>query len=93
MLLTLQNYSLRVVHKPGPAMFISNTLSRATAAVRMPSAELERHTICSTQQEQYDVEQSNRAYDLNITDRCLLQIRWHTDRDEYLQALKAVLTG
>ena len=30
----LQNYSLRVVHKPGPNMFISDLLNRATAVIR-----------------------------------------------------------
>ena len=41
MLLMLQNYSLRVVHKPGAKMFISDTFSRETAAVRTPSVENE----------------------------------------------------
>jgi hypothetical protein len=30
MLLTLQNYSLKVVYKSGPELYISNTLSSAT---------------------------------------------------------------
>ena len=80
MLLRLQNDSLKLVHKPGTEMFISNTLRMETAVVRIPSADHDRHTVCSKEQEQYDVEQINQAHYLNITDQCLLQNRHHTDR-------------
>lgn len=43
MFLTLQNYCLNVVYKPGSEMYISDALSRATAAGGTP--ECAQHTV------------------------------------------------
>ncbi|KAI4894807.1 hypothetical protein NFI96_015293, partial [Prochilodus magdalenae] len=94
MLLTLQNYNLQVVYKPGPEMFISDTLSRATAECRGKEPVYQRHAICSMQRVQEDAEHINQADYLNVSDHRLDQIKLYTDRDESLQALKsAVLLG
>ncbi|KAJ8405108.1 hypothetical protein AAFF_G00330290 [Aldrovandia affinis] len=94
MLMTLQSYDLRVIYKPGPEMFISDTLSRATAGCAGRGTEYQRHAICSLQQEQEDVQHVNQADYLNVSSQRLEQIRRHTDRDECLQALKnTVLVG
>ncbi|KAJ8361627.1 hypothetical protein SKAU_G00181520 [Synaphobranchus kaupii] len=94
MLMTLQSYDLRVIYKPGPEMFISDTLSRATAGCAGRGTVYQRHAICSLQQEQEDVQHVNQADYLNVSSQRLEQIRRHTDRDECLQALKnTVLVG
>uniref|UniRef100_A0A673W9M9 Gypsy retrotransposon integrase-like protein 1 n=1 Tax=Salmo trutta TaxID=8032 RepID=A0A673W9M9_SALTR len=91
MLLALQNYNLKVVYKPGPEMYVSDTLSRATASGTHTRSMHERHAVCSLQTEQVDVEHINQADYLNVTDQRLIQIRQHTDRDEQLQALRSVI--
>ena len=94
MLMTLQNYSLKVVYKPGQEMFISDTLSRATAECTGRGTAYQRHTVCSLQQEQEDMQYVNQADFLNVSDQRLEQIRKHTERDECLQTLKStVLVG
>ena len=52
MLLTLQNYYLTVVYKPGPEMYISDTLSRATTPPQRTDTQYRREMVCSMQQEQ-----------------------------------------
>lgn len=37
MILQLQNYNLNVVYKPGPEMYISDTLSRAVLNKQVPN--------------------------------------------------------
>uniref|UniRef100_A0A8C7UY29 Reverse transcriptase RNase H-like domain-containing protein n=1 Tax=Oncorhynchus mykiss TaxID=8022 RepID=A0A8C7UY29_ONCMY len=87
MLLTLQNYSLKVIYKPGPEMYISDTLSRATAQCTGRGTAYQRQAICSLQWEQQDVQQINQA---DVTDHRLDQIRQHTDKDEHLRSLKSM---
>ncbi|GAA6096806.1 uncharacterized protein K02A2.6-like, partial [Tachysurus ichikawai] len=91
MLMTLQNYSLKVVYKPGPKMFISDMLSRAAADCTGKGAIFQRHAICHLQKEQGEVQLINQAEYLNVTDQRLRTIREHTERDEALQALKTVV--
>lgn len=94
MLLALQGYNLKVVYKPGPEMYLSDTLSRATTGNTHPKSMHEQHTVCSLGTEQLDVEQINQAEYLNVTDRRLRQIQQHTDQDERLQAVKlTILAG
>lgn len=94
MLLTLQNYNLGVTYKPGPEMFISDTLSRATADCSGRGRVNDRHDICLMQQEQEDLQYINQAEYLNVSDQRLEQIRRHTDTDDCLQSLKSmVLVG
>lgn len=92
--MTLQNYSLKVVYKPGPKMFISDMLSRAAADCTGTGAIYQRHAICHLQKEQEKVQFINQAEYLNVKDQRLGTIREHTERDEALQALKStVLAG
>lgn len=46
MLLTLQNYCLAVVYKPGPEMYISDTLSRATTPPQRTDTLYQREMVC-----------------------------------------------
>ena len=94
MLMTLQSYNLQVVYKPGPEMFISDTLSRATAPCTGRGTVYQRHAICTLQQEQEEAQHINQADYLNVTDQRLTQIRLQTEKDECLQLLKTmVLAG
>jgi hypothetical protein len=87
------NYNLKVVYKPGPEMYVSVTLSRATASGTHTHTHSihEQHTVCSLQTEKVDVEHINQTDYLNVTDQRLTQIRQHTDRDEHFQALRYVI--
>uniref|UniRef100_A0A8D2J594 Gypsy retrotransposon integrase-like protein 1 n=1 Tax=Varanus komodoensis TaxID=61221 RepID=A0A8D2J594_VARKO len=89
MLLTLQNYCLSVVYKPGPEMYISDTLTRATAAGG--TFECTQHTVCNVQQDLDALSQINHSDYLNVTDQQLHQIKQHTEIDKSLQALKSVV--
>ncbi|KAJ8387828.1 hypothetical protein AAFF_G00149770 [Aldrovandia affinis] len=90
----IEKECLNIVYKPGHEMFISDTLSRATAGCAGRGTVYQRHAICSLQQEQEDVQHVNQADYLNVSSQRLEQIRRHTDRDECLQALKnTVLVG
>lgn len=94
MLMTLQSYSLKVVYKPGPKMYISDMLSRAAADCAGNGEVYQRHAICHLQKEQENAQLINQAEYLNVTDQRLKTIREHTDRDDALQALKStVLAG
>lgn len=90
MLLSLQGYNLTVVYKPGPEMYVSDTLSRATVPDTHTNSSLGGHTVCSLETEQREVEHINQSDYLNVTDKRLIQIRQHTDKDEQLRAVKSV---
>ncbi|KAJ8016711.1 hypothetical protein DPEC_G00010160 [Dallia pectoralis] len=91
MLLTLQNYCLKVVYKPGPEMYISDTLSRAATPIQSTDTQYSREMVCSLQQEQYDTAAIQQTDYLNVTSQRLTQIRQHTEKDECLQTLKTVV--
>lgn len=91
MLLALQSYNLQVIYKPGPEMFVSDTLSRAVAPSSHPSSMHAEHTVCSMVDEQRAIEHINMADYINVTDKRLLQIQQHTDNDAQLQAVKAII--
>lgn len=91
MLLTLQNYSLTVVYKPGPEMYISDTLSRATTPPQRTDTLYRCEMVCSMLQEQCDTAAIQQADYLNVTSQRLAQIRAHTEADVCLQTLKAIM--
>lgn len=95
MLLTLQGYSLNVVYKPGPEMFLSDTLSRATTPPHSLDQPYIRHSVCTVaQQEWMEAEQVDQTDYLNVTSQRLAQIIQYTETDDHLQALKStVLEG
>ena len=93
MLLTLQNYCLTVVYKPGPEMYISDTLSRAPTPPQRMDIQYRREMVCSMQQEQCDTAAIQQADYLNVTCQRLAQIRKHTEEDVCLQTLKSVVLG
>lgn len=91
MLLTLQNYNLKVMYKSGPDMHISDTLSRATVTAKTCNETFSDHSVCILQRAQETAELINQADYLNIISQRLTQIRAHTDEDTCLQLLKAVV--
>ncbi|KAK7901454.1 hypothetical protein WMY93_018223 [Mugilogobius chulae] len=74
MLMTLQNYSLNVVYKPGQEVFISDTLSRATTVCAGKGKYYQKHSICSLQEVQDELQHVNQADHLNVTSQRLEQI-------------------
>ena len=93
MLLTLQNYCGTVVYKPGPEMYISDTLSRATTPPQRTDTQYRREMVCSMQQEQCEAAAIQQADYLNVTSQRLAQIRKHTEEDVCLETLKSVVLG
>ncbi len=91
MLLTLQNYCLTVVYKPGPEMYISDTLNRATALTQKTDTPYRRKMVCSLQEEQYNTVAIQQSDYLNVTSQRLTQICQHTEEDLCLQTLKVVV--
>lgn len=72
MLLALQSYNLQVTYKPGPKMFVSDTLSRDVAPHSQPSFLHAGHMVCSMAEEQQAIDQINMSDYLNVTDKRLL---------------------
>ena len=92
MLLTLQGYSLNVVYKPGPEMYLSDTLSRATTPPHSSDQLYIRQSVCSVTQQ--EAELIDQAEYLNVTSQRLAKIKQYTETDEHLQLLtSAVLEG
>ncbi|XP_041440689.1 uncharacterized protein K02A2.6-like [Xenopus laevis] len=91
MLLSLQNYALEVTYKPGPYMYVSDTLSRATARWHEVDAPHAQHSVCSMYREELDIEGINQADYLNVTHQRLSQIGESSEQDEHLKILKSVV--
>ena len=88
MLMQLQCYNLDVVYKPGPEMYVSDTLSRATLPHQGPDTPHVRHAVFATQTEYTQLDQ---AQHLNVTTFRFRQITQHTETDDVLQELKTVI--
>ena len=73
MLLTLQNYNLKVIYKPGPDMHISDTLSRATVLPQSTDTIYTKHNICNLQRAQEDTEQIEGDEALQLLKAAVLQ--------------------
>ncbi len=95
MMLQLQNYNLNVVYKPGPEMYISDTLSRAALNKQVPNEPgLLQHAVSTVDSSEAVFSFIDQALHLNVTDASLLKIVNETKADVALQELaKIVLTG
>lgn len=82
----LHEHSLRL--SPGPEMYISDTLSRATLPHQGSDTPHVRHAVFSTQPEYTQLDQ---AQHLNVTAFRFCQIAQHTGTDDVLQELKSVI--
>ena len=88
MRLRFQKYSLDVKYKPGPQMYISDTLSR----VSLPTAQATTEDNCSIFQLQEqelirDLANINMEDALFVTDHRLSQIREETSNDTTLDTV------
>ena len=88
MRLRLQKYSLDVKYKPGPKMYISNTLSRAS----LPTAQVTTEDNCTIfQLQEQELIRNLANIDMEdalfVTDHRLSQIRVETSHDTTLQTL------
>ncbi|KAL0195098.1 hypothetical protein M9458_008670, partial [Cirrhinus mrigala] len=95
MMLQLQNYNLNVVYKPGPEMYISDTLSRAALhkqALNEPGLLLQTVNTMDSSEAAFSV--VDQALHLNVTDASLRKIVNETKSDGTLQELaNIVLAG
>ena len=77
MLLKIQKYDVTIVYKPGPEMYLADTLSRAF--------------LPTTKNTQGEFERVNAVKLLPMTDERLEEIRTSTRDDDMLQQLKEVI--
>ena len=84
MMMRLQNYQLKVVHKRGQEMYIADTLSRAYLPVPDHISENEIEFIRS-------VEEVNLTKHLAITRERLADFQQNTKDDPVLQLLKRTI--
>ena len=78
MRLRLQNYPLKVVYKPGPQMFISDTLSRAAHPLRRTQTDILDYLIFQVHEEEkfrQVVEETNLEEATFLRNQPLEQIR------------------
>ncbi|RXN31866.1 Retrovirus-related Pol poly from transposon [Labeo rohita] len=95
MMLQLQNYNLNVVYKPGPEMYISDTLSRAALHKQAPNEPaLLLQTVNTMDSSEAAFSVVDQALHLNVTDASLRKIVNETKSDGTLQELaNIVLAG
>ena len=96
MRLRLQKYPLKVVYKPGPQMFISDTLSRAALPLRRTQTDTPDYVIFQVQEEErfrQEVEETNLEEATFVTDQRLVQIRQETNKDASLQTLMTLISA
>ena len=83
MQLRLQKYSLEVEYKPGPQMYISDTLSRAS----LPATEIAREDKATI----FEIQELTEKFELEdhhfVSDHRLAQIKEETGLDRTLLAL------
>jgi len=92
--LRLQKYSLKVVYKPGPQMFISDTLSRAALPLRRTQADTPDYLIFQVHEERFrqEVEETNLEEATFVTDQHLEQIRQEANQGASLQTLMSLIS-
>ena len=77
MLLKVQKYDVTIIYKPGPEVYLADTLSRAF--------------LLNTDNAQGEYEHVNAVKLLLMTDKILKEMRTSTHDDEVLQQLKEVI--
>ena len=94
MRLRLQKCPLKVVYKPGPQMFISDTLSRDALPLRRTQADTLDYLIFQVHEDErfrQEVEETNLEEATFVTDQRLEQIRQETSKDASLQTLMTLI--
>lgn len=96
MRLRLQKYPLKVVYKPCPQMFNSDTLFRAALPLRRTQTDTPDYLIFQVQEEErfrQEVEETNQEEAIFVTDQHLEQIRQETNKDASLQMLMTLISA
>ena len=96
MRLRLQKYSLDLEYKPGPTMYISDTLSRASLPIKQVDKDTPSYQIFQIQEEQElhgELEDIDLEDSLFVTDTRLNTIKHETAKDMTLQTLMNVTKG
>jgi len=94
MRLALQKYSLFLEYKPGPKMFISDTLSRAALPNKQVNTETLPYQIFQIQEDDKltkEFEETDAEESLFVTDARLKTIKEETANDKTLQTLMNVI--
>lgn len=94
MRLTLQKYSLELEYKPGPKMYISDTLSRASLPDTPVNQETHQYQIFKIHEDHYiytEFEEINAEESLFVTDARLQSVKKETAKDSTLQTLMNVI--
>ena len=94
MRLRLQKFSINVVYKPGPQMYISDTLSRAALPLQQIHPDDSNYIIFQLKQEEesrLEFESVDMEESLFVTNHRLQSIRQHTAADNSLQVLMTII--
>ena len=94
MRLRLQMYPLKISYKPGPQMFISDTLSRAALPLRHAKPDSPEYLIFQVSQEESfckEIEETNLEETVFVMDKRLEEIRLETSKDTSLQTLMSLM--
>lgn len=90
MRLRLQKFSLTLEYKPGPKMYISDTLSRAALPINRVKPNMDNYQIFQAEEEdklRKEIEDIDMEDSLFVTDQRLKKIRLATSTDFSLQTL------
>ncbi len=94
MRLRLQKYPLKVHYKPGPQMFLSDTLSRASLPNDQTIAEMPEYLIYSLQMEEAlmsEIAAVKNDDAIFVTDQRLEKVKQETAHDITLQTLMSII--
>jgi len=96
MRLRLQKYSLKVEYKPGPTMYISDTLSRAYLPVQQVEPSMKPYLIFQLEQERQfrdDIAQIDMETSVFVSDERLQSVRLETNKDATMQTLMSIINA
>lgn len=85
--LRLQKYALEIKYKPGPQMYISDTLSRVSLPIWEVKANTPEYVLFQIVEEQAYWEEIEEVCRDEVTDERLQDIRLLTSKDNTLQVL------
>lgn len=91
MKLRLQKYPLKVTKKPGPQMFISDTLSRAALPISHDSPDYVIFQFSPEEKLCHESEETDQEEAVFVTDQRLEDVRQETSKDASLQTLMTLI--
>ena len=91
MKLRLRKYPLKVTKKPGPQMFISDTLSRAALPISHDSPDYVIFQFSPEEKLCHKMEETDQEEAVFVTDQRLEDVRQETSKDASLQTLMTLI--